>query len=113
VIFGSQIGLHSLSVFSASSVDVLAGLVSSDEGDCFNVLVVEDSIDSLLRSVNQVDDSGRQASFFEELDQEVAGACDLLRGLHDVGVAAGGSHGVHPERNHDWEVEGGDAGADS
>ena len=36
-----------------------------------------------------------------------------LTGLHDVGVAADGGHGEHPERDHGGEVEGRDAGADA
>ena len=33
--------------------------------------------------------------------------------LHDVGVAADGGHGEHPQGDHGGEVEGGDTGANA
>ena len=85
----------------------------TDERDGVDVRVVADEVDGVVLSVDDVDDPVRHAGLLHEFDQGHAGRGVALRGLHDVGVAADGGHGKHPEGDHGGEVEGCDPGADA
>lgn len=75
--------------------------------------MITDEVNSVVLSVDDVDDSVGHAGLLCKLDQGHAGRGVTLRGLHDVGVAADGCHREHPERDHGGEVERGDSGADA
>lgn len=65
-----------------------------------------------LTSVLAVDDVERPVwspSILQHLGQQHGTARHSLRRLQQVGVAAHHAHGEHPQRDHSWEVEGGDA----
>lgn len=113
VVLGTHVGLDSLAVLATVFVDVFTCLVRTDEGDGSNAGVLDDVVDGIVTTVDQVDDTLRELDVLEELGQKSGGTSNLFGGLQDVGVTAGDTDGEHPKGNHDGEVEGSDAGADT
>lgn len=113
VVLGSHVNLSSLSVLGRKSVDVLSSLVSSDEGDSLDVFMSTDVVDGWLSSMDNVDDSIRNSSFFKEINHLFSGGWDLFRWLEDVGVTTGNGQWEHPEWDHSWEVEWGNTSGDT
>ena len=75
--------------------------------------MITDKVNSIVRAMNNVDNSIRHTGFFQQVDEHHASCGVPLRGLHDVRVATDGAHGEHPEGNHGGEVERSNAGANS
>lgn len=121
VVLGSHVDLAAFEGLAGVFVDVVAGLVSADEGDCSDVGVLADVFDCLEAALHDVHDALRHAALFQKLDEVSDGAWDTLARLDDVGVSSSDGHGEHPElemmgevyRDHRREVEGADAGADT
>jgi len=109
VVLGSAKGLNALTMRCAASVDVLGDGCRADEADGLDGGVIEDSVDGLLISVNDVEDAVGKASFFEELREEDGCGGVAFAGLEDEGISAGQCDRKHPEGNHCRKVEGGDA----
>ena len=77
-----------------------------DEGDRVDALVVEDSLDRLAASVNEVDDARREDLLLvDQLAHPGRGPRVTLGRLQDEGVPAGDGVGQEPERDHRREVE--------
>lgn len=113
VVLGTHVGLNSLAVLATLFVDVFSCLVGADEGDGSDGGVLNDVVDGIVTTVNQVDDTLGELNILEELGQKRGGTSDLFGGLQDIGVTAGDTDGEHPKGNHDGEVEGSDTGADT
>lgn len=105
--------LDTLAVAGATLVDVVTSLVTSDKTDGLDVLVVADEVDSVLGTVDNVQDTSGDASLLGKLGEDHGGTGVLLRGLEDAGVTNDVGQGEHPERNHGGEVEGSDTGNDT
>lgn len=99
--------LDTLAVARATLVNVFTSLVRSNKGDGLNVLVIADEVDSVLGSVNDVEDTGRNTGLLSKLSQNHSSTRVLLGGLEDAGVANDVGKREHPEGNHGREVEGG------
>lgn len=104
VVLCAQIRLHTLVVLGAAVEDVLAGIVTSDERDGSDVLVVADEVDGGLGAVDDVDHSRRHTSLQRKLGAHHSGGGVVLRGLENHGVACSDGHGEHPQRDHGGEV---------
>ena len=72
--------------------------------------MVEDGVDCGLVAVDDVEDSVWKPGLLPELGHEARNARVALTRLEDEGIAAGNRHRVHPHRDHDRKVEGGDSG---
>lgn len=101
----AQVGLDTLALGGAAGVDVFASLVGANEGDGLDLGLVNDEVDSLGRTVDDVDNTWREASLLGELGQDHGSTRVALRGLDDASVAGDGSDGDRPERDHGREVE--------
>merc|ERR1719322_527801 len=113
MVLGSHVALDSLAIGGSSLVYVSSSRVSTDKGDCSDVRMITDEVDGVMLTVDDIDDTIWHTRLLEKLQQRHAGRGVPLTGLHDVGVAADGGHGEHPQRDHGREVEGRDAGTDS
>jgi len=113
VVLGTHVGLNSLTVLATFVVNVFTCLVRADERDSSNAGMFNDVVDGIVTTVDQVNNTLGELNVLEELGQKSGGTSDLFGGLQDVGVTAGDTDGEHPKRNHDGEVEGGNAGADT
>lgn len=69
VVLSAHVALNSFAVLGAVFVDELACSVAADEGDCLDVFVFSDLLDSLEASVNEVDDTFRDAELVEHVDE--------------------------------------------
>ena len=112
VVLGAHVTLHPLAIGRAPLVNVSSRRVSTNKRDGSDVWIITNEVDTVVLAMDYIDHAVRESSLFEELQQRHAGSGVSLTGLHDVGVAADGGHGEHPERDHGGEVEGGDTGAD-
>jgi hypothetical protein len=88
-------------------------LVGSDERDGSDLGVLADVVDGVDTSVYHVNNTIWKFGVVQQLGKNVAGTSNLLRRLHDVGVAQSNGDWEHPEGNHDWEVKGSNTGTDS
>jgi hypothetical protein len=113
VVLGTHVRLDSFAVLSTFFVDVLTSLVRTDEGNGLDGGVIEDIVNSVVATVNEVDNTSRKVNLLNEAGQNVGGTSNLLRWLHHVSVTAGNADREHPERNHNGEVEGSDTSADT
>jgi hypothetical protein len=59
VVLCAQVGLHTLAIGTSSSEDIFTGAVGSDERDGFNGWLVNDEVNGLCRTVDDVDNSVR------------------------------------------------------
>ena len=83
----------------------------ADEGDRVDARVVEDRVDGVAASVDQIEHAGRDlVDRVDQLEDQLRGSRVALGGLQDEGVAAGDRVGQEPERDHRREVERGDRG---
>lgn len=73
VVLGSQIGLDTLAVGRGASVDVLAGLVATDEAHGLDGGLVKDEVDGVVGAVDDADNAGREAGLFSQLDEDHGG----------------------------------------
>lgn len=105
--------LDTLAIAGATLMDVVTSLVTSDEANGLDVLVVANKVDSVLGTVNNVQDTSGDAGLLGKLSKDHGGAGVLLRGLEDAGVTDDVGQGEHPERDHGGEVEGSDTGNDT
>ena len=81
--------------------------------DSSDVRVITDEVDSVVLTMDNIDHTVRHTSLLQQLQQRHARRGVPLTGLHDVGVAADGGHGEHPEWDHGGEVEGSNASTHS
>jgi len=102
--------LDTLAVARATLVNIVTSLVRSDKGDGLDVLVITDKVDSVLGSMNDVEDTGRDAGLLSKLGQDHSGTRVFLGGLEDAGVTNDVGKREHPEGNHGREVEGSNTG---
>lgn len=105
--------LDTLSVAGTTVVDVVTSLVASDEGDGLDVLIIADKVDCVPGTVDNVQNTGGDASLLGELGKDHGCAGVLLGGLNNTGVSDDVGKGEHPEGDHGGEVEGGDTGNDT
>ncbi|KAG9967192.1 hypothetical protein KCU61_g633, partial [Aureobasidium melanogenum] len=79
--------LDTLSVGRTASEDVFTGLVATDEADGLDGRFVNHEVDSLCSTVNNVDDTGREASLLCKLTEDHHGTRVALGRLDDNGVS--------------------------
>jgi hypothetical protein len=113
VVLSSHVDLGTLAVSAGSLVNVLSGSVGSDEADSLDVVVSADLRHGVFATLDDVDHTIGDARLLEQVNEDLGGASDSLRGLEQVGVTESDGEGVHPERDHGWEVEGSDSSADT
>jgi len=104
VVLGAEIRLDALPVGGSALVDVLAGFVGADEGDCLDFGGIKDVVHGSCTSVDNVDYAGREASLCGEFGEDHHSAGVALGGLDDDGIARYGSNRNGPEGNHGGEV---------
>lgn len=104
MVLGSQIGLDTLAIGGTASVDVLTSTVATDKADCLNGRLINDEVDGLGGTMDDVDDTSGEASFLSQLRQDHGSARVALRWLEDQTVTRDGSNGNTPKRNHCGEV---------
>jgi hypothetical protein len=75
--------------------------------------VVDQALDGRLRAVDGVEHAVREAGLLQQAGELHRAVGDQLRGLEHEGVPGGEGLREHPQRDHDGEVEGHDAGADA
>ena len=105
VVLSAQVSLNTLAIGRATGEDVLAGLVATNEGDGLDAGLIDDEVDGLGGTVDDVDDAWWEASLLSELREDHACTWVTLRGLDDKGVTGHGGDWNGPEGNHSWEVE--------
>ena len=96
VVLGAQVGLHALAVGRSARVDVLAGAVAAHEADGLDGRVIQDEVDRLGRSVDDVDDARREPGLLGQFGQNHGSAGVPLRRLHDETVTRDGRDGDAP-----------------
>ena len=104
MVLGSQIGLDTLAIGRTTSVDVLTSTVATDKADRLDGRFIDDEVNSLCGTVDDVDDTGGEASFLSQLRQDHGSARVALRRLKDQTITSDGSNGDAPKRNHCGEV---------
>jgi hypothetical protein len=102
--------LDTLPVGRGGGVDVPGDRGGTDEADGLDAGFVEDPVDGLPVTVDDVEHPVGQAGLAEGFGKPQGGRGDLFAGLEDDGVAGGDGGGDHPQRDHGGEVERGDAG---
>lgn len=93
VVLGTQVRLNTLSVGPATVVDVCASAVTSDEADGLDPGVVADSVDGVVCSVNNVEDTSGCASLLCQFNEHLSCAGNALRWLDDVSVTSDKGNG--------------------
>ena len=83
----------------------------ADEGDGGDAGVVQDRVHRGLVAVDHVEHAVREPGLGVELGDQAGGRRVAFAGFENEGVAGGDGDGVHPQRDHDGEVERGDPGA--
>lgn len=104
----AQVCLDTLSVGRSTGVDVLSSLVGTNERDGLDSWFIQDEVDGVNGSVDDVENSWWETSLLGEFGNDHGGSWISLRGLHDETVASDGGEWETPERNHGREVEGAD-----
>ena len=104
VVLSTKVGLDTLAIGRSARVDVLSGLVGANEADGLDAGLVDDKVDRLSRTVDDVDNTGREAGLLGKLSEDHARTGVALRGLDDNCVTSNGGDGDGPERNHSREV---------
>lgn len=105
VVLGSHIDLHSLEGLGSLLVDVVSGLVSSDEGDGLDIGVLGDVLGGVETSVDELEDTLGDSDFLDELGQVDGGVGDSFGRLEDEGVSESDGVREHPQWDHAGEVE--------
>ena len=67
--------------------------------------MVTNRIDGIFAAMNNVQDTGWNASFYRQFDQAHGHHRVLLRRLEHKSIAGGNGHREHPQRNHGRKVE--------
>ncbi len=111
MVLGAHVALHSLAVVRGGSVNVLTSVVASDKRYSLDVGVSADVCHGVSATLDNVDDAIGHSGLLEEIEEDLHGSGDLLRGLHDVGVTEGDGQREHPQGAHGREVEGSDTSA--
>jgi hypothetical protein len=75
--------------------------------------MIEQRVDDGFAAVHEVDDAGREAGRFDQLEDPPHGHRGLFGGLEDDRVAAADGVRQEPQRDHRRKVEGGDGGDDA
>ncbi len=105
MVLRSAQSLHPLAVRGAPLTDVPRDRGRPDERDRCDVRVVEDGVDRLLVTVNDVEHSIGEPGFGPQLGDDRRRGWIAFARLEDERVAAGDGDRVHPQRHHDREVE--------
>mmetsp|Transcript_103693 Transcript_103693/g.143435 ORF Transcript_103693/g.143435 Transcript_103693/m.143435 type:complete len:366 (-) Transcript_103693:8-1105(-) len=107
VVLGTHVHLASLTVVARSFVDVLTSRVTTNKRYGSNVGMSADVGDSRSTTLYNVDDTLGDTRLGKQVHQHNSSLRDLLRRLENVSVTKSNGEREHPERNHSWEVEGG------
>ena len=113
MVLGSHVDLGALSVGGGSGVDVLTSVVSTNERDGSDELVIADVVDGGLSSLDDVNNTSGDSRSGEHIDDHLGGHGDSLGRLADEGVTGGNGERVHPEGDHSGEVVGGNSSTDT
>src|SRR5205823_2742604 len=111
VVFRAAKGLHAFAGGGAAFVHVFGDGGGADEGDGGDAGVVQDRVHRGLVAVDDVEHAVREPGLGVELGDQAGGRRVAFAGFENEGVAGGDGDGVHPQRDHDGEVERGDPGA--
>lgn len=93
----------------SSRVNVLAGLVGSDEGHTLDVGVRADLSHGIAATLDNVDNAIRDTCLLEKVNKNLSGAGNALRGLEHVSVSERDAEREHPQGDHSREVVGSDS----
>ena len=85
----TELERHLLQVALGGVDDLLTHLGGTGERDLVHVVVAGQCSTCIAEAGNDVDDTGREACFFEDLREKQCGERGLLSGLEDHGVAGG------------------------
>lgn len=108
MVLRAEVGLYALSVLAASLEDVLACSIGPDEGDSFDQGLVEDEVDGLCCTVDDVYDSIGKPGLLAEFSEDHGGAGVAFGGLENECIACDSGEWNGPQRDHGGEVEGAD-----
>src|SRR5690606_2662305 len=101
--------LRTLAVSGRGLVDVLRDRGRADEADGLDAVVVQNRVDGLLVTVDDVENARGQPCLNEELGDAQRDGGVALTGLKDERVTCGERRAHLPQRDHGREVEGRDA----
>lgn len=87
-------------------MNVLTSLIASHKGDSLDVFVIADEVDSVLRSVDNIEHACRDTSLLSKLCKDHGRTGVLLGWLDDAGVSNDIGEWEHPKRDHSGKVEG-------
>jgi len=113
MVLGSHVDLGALTGGGSSGVDVLSGVVGTDERYGLDIGMVADVIDGGLTSLNDVDNTIWDSGSLEHIGDDFSSVRSSLGRLADESVSGSDSERVHPEGDHGGEVVGSDSGTDS
>ena len=66
MVLSTHVNLDSLVVFSSIGINVVSSFVSSNKGDCFDILVLGDLLDCIETTMDKIDNSLRDSKFLED-----------------------------------------------
>lgn len=104
VVLGSHVDLAALTSGRSTGVDVFTSSVGTNEGNGLDVLMVTNSIDSVVSTMNNIDNTIWHTGLLQEINHDLSGAWNLLGWLEEESVTEGDGKWVHPEWDHGWEV---------
>ena len=112
-VLGPALALGTFAVGRSPTVDIFGHWCRAHKADRPHIGVVEKSINRLFRAVDQVDDTVRQASLLNDLEDLLRRHGRLFRGFQDKGVAAGDGVGQEPQGDHPRKIKGCDGRDDA
>lgn len=105
MVLSTHVDLDSLVVFSSILVNVVSSFVSSNKGDCLDILVLSDLFNCIEATMDKIDNSLRDSKFLEDTNEVLTGVRNTFRSFHDESVSASDCIREHPKRNHSREIE--------
>lgn len=98
-------GLDALAVRGRAFVDELCDRGGTDERNAFDPVVVDQVVDGVLATVDELDDAIREAGLVDELEEFLGDQRVLLARLENETVSGRDRVGEEPQRDHAGEVK--------
>lgn len=99
MVLRAKVGLYPLSIGRSAGVDVTTSSIASDKADGLDRRLIQNEVDGILGSVNDVQHTIRQTSFLGKLRNDHSSTGIPLGGLHDQAVTGDGGNRQAPQRN--------------
>ena len=100
MVLGSHVALDPLSVVSTPLVNVCSGIVTTDKGDCPDFWRIQDTVDRIMSTVNDVEHPVWDTSFLGQLGKDHGCTGSPFRWLENKSVTSSERGGDRPEW--DW-----------